>query len=117
MKKFVILSYSISGMGGGQMYQYNKLSYMKKLGYQTYILYAVPGEIVIKEIMDVAEVKNLDDLNRHPLVVGKKKVNEVVRSIVNFLGRETSDVIIECNNKTTSLWGEILAKELQGFSY
>lgn len=117
MKKFMILSYSISGMGGGQMYQYNKLKYMKKCGYQTYIIYAVPGEIVIKEIADVAKIKCIDVLNTHPQIAGKREVSKVLHDVDAFLGSDNSEIIIECNNKTTSLWGEILAKEFQGFSY
>ena len=54
MKKFILLSYTISRMGGGQMYQYNKLKYMKKMGYDTYVLYAIPGKIVITDYENVS---------------------------------------------------------------
>lgn len=116
MKKFLILSYSITGMGGGQMYQYNKLKFMKEHGYETYVFYAVPGEIVISDFFNIAEVKNFDLINTNPCIVGKRICKQLIEKMMSVIG-EADELIIECNNKTTSLWGELLAQRTSGFSY
>lgn len=117
MKKFLILSYSISGMGGGQMYQYNKLKFMKKNGYETYIFYAISGEIIIKEIEDVAKVCHVDSLNTDPRILNKKEIQSILSEMSNMLGCDNTELIVECCNKNSSLWGEMLAEKLHGFSY
>ncbi|MBS7210348.1 MAG: hypothetical protein KH034_08025 [Lachnospiraceae bacterium] len=117
MKKFLILSYSISGMGGGQMYQYNKLKFMKAHGYETYLFYAVPGKIIIKEIEDVAQIGCLNLINTDPRILSQKEIQKKLSEMSFILGYESTELIIECCNKTTSLWGELLAEKLHGFSY
>lgn len=117
MRKFLILSYSISGMGGGQMYQYNKLKFMKAHGYETYILYAISGKIIIKEIEDVAQIGYVDTLNTDPRILNRKEIQNKLSEMASFLGNVDSELIIECCNKTTTLWGEILARKYHGFSY
>ena len=109
MKKFVILSFSVAGMGGGQMYQYNKAAYMKKKGYEVYIVYAIPGEIVIEGIKVVSHIICVEEINISPLVLTEKQIESVLTCICSFIGVMNNDCIIESCNKVTSLWGELLA--------
>ena len=115
MKKFIIFSYTIARMGGGQMYQYNKLKYMKKHGYDTYVFYAIPGEVIINDIQNVAHCECIEQLNVHPCVVTRKEVDYVRNRIIDVVGRSNEgDYIIETCNKPTSMWGEIIAREING---
>ena len=109
MKKFILLSYTISRMGGGQMYQYNKLKYMKKMGYDTYVLYAIPGKIVITDYENVSSQMCIEDINVFPGVLTHNQVNKVLKKIKVFVGEGDSETVIEACNKPTALWGELLA--------
>lgn len=99
------------------MYQYNKLKFMKAHGYETYIIYAIPGKIIIKEIEDVAKIGYVDTLNTDPRILNRKEIHNKLSEMATFLGNVDSELIIECCNKTTSLWGEILAGKYHCFSY
>ncbi len=113
MKKFIILSYTIARMGGGQMYQYNKLKYMKTQGYNTYVFYAIPGELIISDIKNIAYCDCIEQLNIHPCVASKKDVEYVKNRILDAVGYSDEDYcIIETCNKPTSMWGEIIAREI-----
>lgn len=118
MKKFIMLSYTIARMGGGQMYQYNKLKYMKKQGYETYVFYSIPGKIVIKDIEKIAHCQCIEELNINPCIVSKKEVSNVKKIIKESLKSSDDDIcVIEACNKPTSLWGEIIAKECRGVCF
>lgn len=99
------------------MYQYNKLKFMKAHGYETYLFYAVPGKIIIKEIEDVAQIGCLNLINTDPRILSQKEIQKKLSEMSFILGYESTELIIECCNKTTSLWGEMLAEKLHGFSY
>lgn len=117
MKKFIILSFSVAGMGGGQMYQYNKASYMRKNGYEVYIVYAIPGEIVIEDIKVVSHIFCVEEINISPLVLTKQQTESVLTHICNCIGEMNNDCIIESCNKVTSLWGELLASRTGAVNY
>ncbi|MGN9011659.1 hypothetical protein ACTNBP_02765 [Oliverpabstia intestinalis] len=110
MKKFIMLSYTISRMGGGQMYQYNKLKFMKSRGYETFVFYAIPGKIVITDYENVSRYLCIEDINIFPGVLTRKQVNEVLERIKEYVGECDSETIIEACNKPTTLWGELLAE-------
>ncbi|MCB7303463.1 hypothetical protein NE683_03500 [Bariatricus massiliensis] len=110
MKKFILLSYSIAGMGGGQMYQRNKLAFMKEKGFDCYIFYAVTGSIVIPDFFEF-EKNCINLLGINPQILSKKKIDTVISTIESVVGEIDSECIIECNNKVSSVWGELIAKK------
>lgn len=117
MKKYVLLSYNITGMGGGQMYQYNKLRFMKNNGYDTYIISSVKGEVIISDFYNVSQIMFLSELNIDPNIMSRKSKNFILEKVFNFVNGMDDQCIIECDNKTTSIWGELLASKYHCISH
>lgn len=116
MKKFVILSYSISGVGGGQMYQKNKLSYMKKMGYNVAAVYSTPGKIIINDLKKY-EDNLIELLSVNPMLLSRNQIAETIDKISRLIGSLDEDTIIEANNKTLSMWGEIIAQKYKCINF
>lgn len=110
MKKYIILSYSISGVGGGQMYQKNKLNYMKKRGYTVSAVYSIAGQIIINDLKQY-ENNLVELLSINPMLISQRLITEVIDNIIQLTGILNEETIIETNNKILSMWGEIIAKK------
>ena len=117
MKKFILLSFNITGMGGGQMYQYNKLKFMKTHGYDTYVINATPGEVVIKDFGSIAKILDYPIINVDPRLLSKKILCKNIESLNCKVGGISENTIIECDGKTIGLWGEILASRYKCLSH
>lgn len=117
MKKYIQLSYTIAGMGGGQLYQYNKAKFMKENGYQIYILYAIPGEIVITDFSTVADYMCIEQINIHPMLLRKNERDQALACIHDFVGELEEGSVIESCGLLVSLWGELIAKKNNCWSY
>ena len=110
MKKFILLSYSLGGMGGGQMYQNNKLNFMIKNGYNSTAIYSKKDDIIIKDLKKYAK-NYIELLSINPILLSKRKINIVIDEIVSLTGNIDNNTIIESNNKVSAIWGEIIAQK------
>ena len=52
MKKYVILTSSIIGIGGAQLYTRNKLNFLKERGWEVEVLSFSEGDIVFNELKE-----------------------------------------------------------------
>lgn len=112
MKKvYVMLIGRISGMGGGQMYVNNKLSFVSELGWDSKVFYAIPGEIVIPELRKHEE-NICEQMVVSPLVYSKKRANKIVDLLAEKIG-DFDEAVIESGCPYMALWGEMIAKKLK----
>jgi len=109
--KYIMLVNGIIGMGGGQMYTNNKLSYMKKLGWEPYVFSGMEGQIVIPTLRKYdCLIKRL--MIASPMIYSRRVVNSLIDEIVNEIG-DFDEAVIESGSGHMALWGELLAKRLQ----
>lgn len=110
MKKYVMLVNGIVGMGGGQMYTKNKLSYMRDIGWEVLAFSGHTGEIVIPELR---EYEGLIEhiLISSPLIYPNDTVESVLEHIAERIG-SFDEAVIESGSGHMALWGELLAKRL-----
>lgn len=117
MKKYIILSYTICGMGGGQMYQFNKLRYMKEQGYDTYLFYCKEDKLVLTDIINYCKLKCIKEFDVNPSYLSSNKRKNVLNEFERYIGSISEDSIIESCNLNSSLWGELISKKHNCVSY
>ena len=111
MKKYVVFTLSIVGVGGGQLYVSNKLKYMEESGYETYVFSALSGEILVSYLK---ETKGIIDnrFNHYPSEFPKKRVSAILDQIVRILNySENDEMLVESTCINLSLWAELLAQK------
>lgn len=109
-KAYVVLFNCIVGMGGGQMYTYNKIEYMKHNGWDTFVFSSIQGVIIIEELK---RYKHLifPIMASSPLVYSEKKVSKKIEEITEVL-KDFDNIVIESCSGHLALWGELIAQRL-----
>ena len=72
IKKYIIFTGTISDMGGGQMYVYNKQKYVESIGYTPYIFTNRGNNIIIKGF-HLDKVFRYNCLSIFPFLFSEKK--------------------------------------------
>ena len=109
-KKYIILAYCVSGMGGGQMYTANKLVYMSELGWEVKVVSFVGGTVIIPELKQY-ENDIVCEISNAPQIFSPRRREKIINLLISMIG-PFDEAIIESSNATMALWGEILAKKL-----
>lgn len=114
MKKYILMTMGISGMGGGQMYIRNKLLYMESKGWEVFAYGGLPGEVIIPELKKFS-TRISPILTSAPFVYSKKFVATYIERIIDDcrISREDT-VIVESGTAHMSYWGELIAKNCNG---
>lgn len=116
LKKYVILSSSIFGMGGGQMYQRNKMEWMKRICWEVNVLSASKGVVVIPEFKEY-ENNYIPELSMLPYLLTQKQIQNTIDKIISIVGNLNPESVIESNSKTVALWGEMLAEKFNAKNF
>ncbi len=113
MKKYIFFTMNIGGINGAEQYIYNKMNYLQKIGYEVFIFSARPEKIMIDGFNKYADLVN-PVMRFYPSAINKKERNSAVKWILSVIdANEDDSFIIESSNITSSLWGELIAKELK----
>lgn len=112
MRKYIILAYNITDIGGEHQYCRNKLLEVSKMGYETTLFSGNKGAIYIQELQKYAN-NVCPELKYPPYCFTPKVVKRTIDFIVSRIGPVTNDSIIECLSIATSEWGELLARSLK----
>lgn len=114
MKKYVFLTFAVSGVGGTQIYVRNKLLFLQKHGWDVTIICTEPGhDVCVKELKPYEE-NVLQELMKNPYIFSKKQRQGIVNKMKDMIGYTDCEVVIETNFIQVNLWGEILAQEIGG---
>ena len=114
MKKYVIITYAISAIGGAQIYLYNKIKYCEKNGWDVYIFSGLQGSVLVEKLNKYEKLINRN-LNEYPYLYSKRKIKKLIKWMLNSIDYNDGDeVIIECNGVANGIWGEMLAEECKG---
>ena len=112
MKAYIILTYTITGLGGSIVYVRNKINYVKTLGYHPFVFYCIKqSDIYIKELLDFSD-NLIEDFLIPITIYNEKDRNRVLDKFIKSIGICNSDSIIESHFSTASYWGEFLSERL-----
>lgn len=112
MKKYVFLTFAVSGVGGTQIYVRNKLLFLQKHGYDVTVICTEPGnDVVVKELKPYEQFV-LPQLLKNPYLFSKKDRKRIIDKMTGWIGDTDCEVVIETNFIQVNLWGELLAKEI-----
>lgn len=112
MKKYVFLTFAVSGVGGTQIYVRNKLLFLQKHGWDATVICTEPGnDVVVKELKPF-EFNVFPQLMKNPYLFSKKERNGIIEKLKNIIGDTDCEVVIETNFIQVNLWGELLAQDI-----
>lgn len=111
MRKYIILTNSITNMGGGQMFAANKSIYFREHGWDVSIYFSNPkGDIFIPELKRYGG-NLIPEIGIPFNCLSKKERNNVILKIKNDVS-SASEVVIESHTHVCRYWGEYIAKSL-----
>ena len=111
MKKYVILTSSIIGIGGAQLYTRNKLNFLKERGWEVEVLSFSEGDIVFNELKEY-EKSIVRALYHVPPLHTEKFKDSLIKKYI--LDGEYDEIIIESHTIHLAIWGEVFAEKVKG---
>lgn len=117
-KHYIILSRHIHSICGSLIYQYNKLNYYKRKGYKVNLFhqhYDKELGIYIEAFKQYEKDCLIPKFEFPPYFFSNKIRLKIVNKILKYIGYKSGNyVLIESDDYTLGLWGELLAKECYG---
>ena len=114
MKKYILITFGINGIGGGQLYAKNKAQYMEENGHEVFILYYHKGCISIN-YLEKFKNGHFTELELNLLCLSQGRIKKTIKKILEYISYKNDDeIIVESNVLALSMWGEELAKEVKG---
>lgn len=106
-KKYIILTSSIGGMGGAEMYTRNKILYLKNLGWETDVFYFLPQDIILKELKEY-EGNCLPDLQYGFYYISRRQRENMIETLCRNLNT-MEFIVVESLMLNLTFWGEMIA--------
>lgn len=111
--KYIILTPIIKDVGGGQIYTLNKVHFLRKCGFDTYIFHAGIGKCIVIEEMHQYSDCNIDEMKFPAQYYSRKKQDNILNVIKDKISfKDSHNVYIESHTVTCATWGELLAEHL-----
>ena len=112
MDIYIIMTASITKVGGAQLYTNYKREYMESKGFFVDIFSYKVGSILMREFDDFQR-NIIEELGFLPMYFGRGKQNEIIERMAQRYSGESNRIIIESHNTTMHVWGELLASRLK----
>ena len=115
MTTYIFLTRTICGIGGAEQYTYNKVNYLTEKGYRVFVFSGQQGTILIDRFLDFQD-DILAELAYVPHTFSRKRVEKLLDRIVKTVSDDSPDpqYIIQTDSVIRALWGELLARRLNG---
>lgn len=112
MKKFVLITWGIAGIGGGQIYTNNRCKYYKDCGYDVYVCHLLDGDILLPGLDTIRHIL-IPELRFNVGAFSRRRVKRIVKRISDFVGySDEDDILVESNSIAQAQWAELLAKTI-----
>jgi len=114
--KYIFFTPTISGIGGSQIYVLNKIHYLRRLGYDCFLLHAnINNKNILIEEIKTYQYYGIESL-KFPIFYYNERVQKDVLVIISdwIHYRENENLFIESHNLICATWGEFLAQKLHG---
>lgn len=122
MKYYIFITYGIQGVGGGQCYVAGKAKYLESIGWKVFVFsegyYRSPKDCPI-DYLNKYKKYLLPELSYPLFCLPRLLTNSTLRSMKQMVGEvhDADEIVIESHDDLTALWGELLAKTLNGKHY
>ena len=117
MNRYIFLTADIHIMGGMQSYVAAKVDYLKKKNWKVNVFF--PGnnsntKTFYNELGDYKE-GGIWHLKFPPMMFSKRVINKVIQKIIKLSNiTDEKTIIIESQNDTYAMWGELIAEQVEG---
>lgn len=112
MKKYILLTPTISDMGGAQMYIRNKAIVLERQGWVLFVMCGRDDNVVISELKSISH--RIPEINFNPFLFPLKKRERLIKEFKNVILPDNNDeIVIESTCLSESLWGEMFAREIK----
>lgn len=116
MKRYVFLTCSVYGIGGGQLYVSNKCEYLRKKGYDVYTVSAKYASHYRLYYSGLKTVKNLalTETINHPDTYSNRKRERIIAKAVEMICSGNPDeIVLESNALISAIWAERIAERIK----
>ena len=114
MKKYVILTFNVCNMGGGQLFVLRRALHLKEKGYDVCVITVFDnGVSPLKINFDKIPIYNYPELAKTPSLLSKRKQEELISNIIVKIGNG-DEYYLESHTLETIVWGELLSVKLGG---
>ena len=111
MKKYLILTFNVCNMGGGQLFVLRRARHLANNGYDVHIVVTFHTEYFpLKEQFGDFHLYYIPEMVHTSSLYSNKRVREIIDNLKNKIG-EDSDLLIESHTLPTTEWGELIAGE------
>lgn len=107
--KLIIITSSIGGMGGAQMYVANKVKFFQSRGWEVFVFYYFYTEKILLNELERYENNYLPDLKYPIQYVPFFRKKEIVSQIERFVKPNNSNLLIESQLTNAAYWAEYIA--------
>lgn len=113
MKHYIILTPSISNMGGSEMFTANKVQYLQNNGWDVRVFFANPhGEIKIEALRQFS-MNLIPEIGFAFYYINKRTRYKIINRICEGVSCD-DETIIESHLLVQGYWGELIAKACNG---
>ena len=111
MKKYLILTFNVCNMGGGQLFVLRRARHLKNKGYDVHIVVTYHIDYFpLKEQFDGFHLYHIPELGHTSSMYTNKRVKEVIETLKDKIDADPS-LLIESHTLPTAEWGELMASE------
>lgn len=114
MKKYIFLTFSITGFSGNPRYVNNKCRWLKQQGWDVMVFWHNDvKKVQLKHVLPFSDKEYIiHELGYYPYWFTKRKRDAIVNILAKRIG--TADqIVIESNTLPLGAWGELLAEKLK----
>lgn len=112
MDVYIIMTASITKVGGAQLYTNSKKNYLESHGYKVDVISFKTGNVMINDLVRYQE-HIYDELEFLPEYYSKREQDKILNRLANIYKDVSGKIVIESHNTTLHVWGELLACRLK----
>lgn len=114
MTKYLIFTYEICNLGGGQLYVQRRAKYLTEKGFdvRVVVFFHDPSYFPLENDFSGIPFYVIPEMGRTSSCLTNSKVNNIIGDLLNMLGKN-DDIYIESHTLTLIEWGELVAMRCQ----
>ena len=114
MKKYIVLTFNVCNMGGGQLFVLRRSLYLKNKGFDVHVITTFDnGVFPLKESFEGIPIYNIPEMASSSSFVSEKRQKEILSNVIQKIGK-ADEYYLESHTLGTIEWAELLSAKLHG---
>ena len=114
MKKYIVLTFNVCNMGGGQLFVLRRSLYLKNKGFDVHVITTFDnGVFPLKESFEGISIYNIPEMASSSSFVSEKRQKEILSDVIQKIGK-ADKYYLESHTLGTIEWAELLSAKLHG---